>query len=126
MVTHTPPHAPDWLFSSYQAYNPLADARNKDWFDHAYREDHQAVGLQPSEAPIVREACGVSERAYQDWKGVIDQLWGAGYCCQQNLNKSATDEKQEAARHDKHAAREHQEVACRQRLHNEHAAHEQE
>ncbi len=90
--SHTPPRAPDCLFSSYQAYNPPANACNEDWFDRAYPKDHQAAGLLPQEAPIVREACGISKHADQVWKGAIDQLWEALYHHQQDLDKSTTDE----------------------------------
>ncbi len=81
------------------------------------------MGLLPQEAPLVCEACGVSERAYQDWKGAIDQLWCATYRRQQHLDKSAADERREATRRDKYIAHERQEAACRQRLHDKHAAH---
>jgi hypothetical protein len=126
MVIHTPPRAPDWLFSSYQAYNPPANAPDEDWFNRAYCEYHQATGLLPPEAPIIREARGVLERAYQDWKRAIDQLWGTTYCCQQDLDESAADEHWEAAHCDEHAACERQEATCCQRLHDECPAHERE
>jgi hypothetical protein len=53
-----PPRAPNWLFASYQAYNPPPGVGFpgpwEDWHQRAFRKDQQAAGLLPPglNAPI--------------------------------------------------------------------------
>jgi hypothetical protein len=62
-----PPRAPDWV----------CDAPDN-WIGCALHEDQQAAGLLPPKSPggpILLGACTHAERAYQDWKWAVDELW---------------------------------------------------
>ncbi len=77
-----PPRAPDWVFNDFQKFNPPADVGrpfcNEEWLQGALREDQQATGLLPPKlpgGPILLGARAHAERAYQDWKWVVDEPW---------------------------------------------------
>jgi hypothetical protein len=127
-----PPRAPDWVFEYYRTYSPL---HGEGWLQRALREDKQAAGLMPPElpgGPIRLGARARAERAYQDWKWALDELWederhrlhtAARKCL---LDEEAARQRQEATRRqqllDERAAHERQEAAHRQKLLNEQAA----
>jgi hypothetical protein len=100
----------------HEHYNPPASIgrplRYEEWHQCAVREDRQAAGLLPPSppgGPIRLGAYARAERAYQDWKGEINDLWEDERHRQQLVNEQAA-----------RACRE--EAACRQQLLDEHAA----
>jgi hypothetical protein len=110
-----------WL--QYKWSQPLLHA--PDWVRNApdnrigcaLRKDQQAAGLLPPKSPggpILLGACACAERAYQDWKWAVSKLW-----------EHKRHHLQMAARQrllDERAAHECQEAARRQRLLNEETA----
>ncbi len=77
-----PPRTPAWVFNNYQKINPPADVgrplHDKEWHLRAFREDKQAAGILPPDppgGPILLGARAFAERAYQDWKWAVDELW---------------------------------------------------
>jgi hypothetical protein len=122
-----PPRAPDWV----------CDAPD-DWIGRALHKDQQAAGLLPPKSPggpILFGAHTHAERAYQDWKWAVNELWeGKRHCLQTAAHQRHHDEEtarqcQEANHHqqllNKHAAYECQEAARHQRLLNKETAHRQ-
>jgi hypothetical protein len=122
-----PPHAPDWV----------CDAPDN-WIGRALHKDQQADSLLPPKSPggpIVLGACTHAERAYQDWKWAVDELWEdkrhrlQTAAHQGHLDKETARQRQEANHRqqllDEHAAYECQEAARHQRLLDEETAHHQ-
>jgi hypothetical protein len=82
--------------------------------------------------PILLGARARAERAYQDWKWAVDEMWEherhrlQTAACQCHIDKQAARKQQEAAHRqrllDEHAANERQEANRRQRLLDKHAA----
>ncbi len=128
------------MFDYYERCNPPANVGrplcDEEWHQRAIREDQQSAGLLPPEyaGPILHGARACADRAYRDWKAVVDDLWADEY--EALLIQQATCARQEEAARsqrplDKHAARArqqeaaHQETLCAaQHLLHEHAAHE--
>jgi hypothetical protein len=119
-----PPRAPEWLFEYYHRYNPPANVgqplRDEGWLQRAIREDQQAAGLLPPVqpgGPILLGARARAERAYRDWKAVIDDLWEDEYEALL-VEQAACTCQEEATRHqrilDKHTAHACQQEAARQ------------
>ena len=108
-----PPRAPEWLFDYYERYNPPANVGrplcDEEWHQRAIREDQQSARLLPPEygGPILHGARACADRAYRDWKAVVDDLWADEY--EALLVKQAAHARQE-------------EAACSQRPLDEHAA----
>jgi hypothetical protein len=111
-----PPCAPDWVFDDYQKFNPLANVGrllcDEEWLQQALCKDQQAVGLLPPKlprGPILLGACARAERAYKDWKWAVNKLWEYKHHCLQLA----------ARQHllDEHAAHERQEAACQEAAH---------
>jgi len=135
-----PPRTPKWLFEYYEHYNPPTNVgqplHDEEWHQRAIREDQQSAGLLPPEygGPILHGAHARADRAYRDWKAVINDLWADEY--EALLVEQAARTRQEEAAHsqrllDEHAARArqqeaaHQEALCAaQHLLHERAAHE--
>jgi hypothetical protein len=111
-----PPRAPDWVFDNYQKFNPPADVGhplcNEEWLQQALCEDQQAAGLLPPklpEGPILLGACARAERAYKDWKWAVNKLWEhKRRCLQMAARQRLLDER---AAHERQEAA-HQEAAC--------------
>ncbi len=111
-----PPRAPDWVFNVYRKFNPPADAgrplRDEEWLQRAFRNDEQAAGILPPDppgGPILLGARARAERAYLDWRWMVDALWEDECRCQQLLNKHAACARQEAA---DACARQEAAIAC--------------
>jgi hypothetical protein len=122
-----PPRAPNWLFASYQAYNPPPGVGPslpwEEWHQHAFREDQQAAGLLPPALLGGTPLCAAharAERAYKAWKWAINNLWAEECHCQQLLDEQAARACLEAAparaSQETAAAHARQEAACRQQL----------
>jgi hypothetical protein len=133
------------VFDDFQKFNSPANVghpfHNKEWLQQALCKDQQAAGLLPPKlpgGPILLGAHARAERAYQDWKWVVDELWdhehhrlqmAAPQCL---LDEHAAHECQEAARQeaacaaqcllDERAALKHQEAMRCQRILNKEAA----
>ena len=112
------------MFTYYERYNPPANVGrplcDEEWHQQAIREDQQAAGLLPPEprgGPIFHGARAHAERAYRNWKGAIDDLWGDKY--EALLVMQAASARQNEAAHrqwllDEHTARARQQEAARQ------------
>jgi hypothetical protein len=122
-----PPRAPDWV----------CDAPDN-WIGHTLHEDQQAANLLPPKSPggsMLLGACTHAERAYQDWKWVVNKLWEdkrhrlqmVAHQC--HLDEETTCQCQEANHPqqllDKRAAYKRQEAARRQWLLDEETARRQ-
>ncbi len=101
------------MFDYYECYNPPTNVgrplRDKEWHQRAIREDQQSAGLLPPGprgGPILHGARARADRAYRDWKVVVDDLWADEY--EALLVEQAARARQE-------------EAACSQRLLDEHA-----
>jgi hypothetical protein len=106
--------APNWLFASYQAYNPPPGVGPplpwEEWHQRAFRKDQQAAGLLPPASLGGPPPCAAHARAkhaYKAWKWAIDDLWADKCHHQQLLDKQAARARQAAA-----AARTRQEAAA--------------
>jgi hypothetical protein len=131
-----PPHAPDWVFDDFQKFNPPAYAdrplHNEEWLQRALREDQQATDLLPPKlpvGPILLGARACAERAYQDWKWAVDELWEherhrlQTVAQKHHIDEQAAHKKQEAPHRqcllEERAANECQEAARKEAAHRQ-------
>jgi hypothetical protein len=125
-----PPLAPNWVFDVYQKFNPPANVGrplcDEEWLQQAFCKDKQAAGILPPDppgGPILLGSRACAERAYLDWKWMVNALW-EDECHrlqmaarQRHLDEETTRQRQAAA-----AARARQEAARRQQLLDKQAA----
>ena len=123
-----PPRAPEWLFDTYNHYNPLTLPHEqwilpyKEWIPRAIREDKQSAGLLPPKGggPL-HKACARADRAYRDWKMAVNKLWADEHhrLCLVAEQASRACQEEEAARYrqllNEQAARARQAEAARAR-----------